>query len=114
MDENTVLKHDIENIPLQSLDLAAILISKIEARKEIKFKDQYAYNPNPDAPAENDTAMLTSRMTKQIPSFSYRLGSDKIRDTEGGDAGCLLKKAKIFPIVHFIRTKFCSKPIDIT
>jgi hypothetical protein len=49
-----------------------------------------------------------------MPTFAYKLGQTQIKDIDGGDAGCLLKKAKIFPIVHFIRTKFCSKPIDIT
>lgn len=115
IDENSVLKHDIENIPLQNLDIATLLIAKIEARKEIKFKDQYAYNPNPDAvPTEPDTSLLTSRLTKQLPTFSYKLGSSVVKDLEGGDAGSLLKKSKMFPIVHFIRTKFCSKPIDVS
>ena len=30
-------------------------------------------------------------------------------DTEGGDAGCLLRTAKHYPMVHFVRSAFCGK-----
>lgn len=42
------MKSDIDSIALTNLELTAVLISKIEARKEHKFKDPYVYNPNQD------------------------------------------------------------------
>jgi hypothetical protein len=33
-------------MPLVNLDINNILISKIEAKKEQRFKDPYVYNPN--------------------------------------------------------------------
>lgn len=40
------LKSDIDSIALSNLELTQVLISKIEAKKELKFKDPYVYNPN--------------------------------------------------------------------
>jgi len=40
------LRPEIDTVPLLSLELAAVLISKIEARKEQRFKDPFIYNPN--------------------------------------------------------------------
>ena len=39
------------------------------------------------------------------------MGADKPKDLDGGDAGSLLKKARIYPQVFFIRTKYCASPI---
>jgi hypothetical protein len=40
------LRPDIDTVPLLNLELASVLISKIEARKEQRFKDPFIYNPN--------------------------------------------------------------------
>jgi hypothetical protein len=37
------------------------------------------------------------------------LGHAHLKDTEGGDAGSLLKKSKFYPYVEFIRSPFCGK-----
>jgi hypothetical protein len=42
------LKPELDNYTLQNLDIATILISKIDAKKETRFKDPYVYNPNMD------------------------------------------------------------------
>ena len=42
------MKPELDSIQLQNLDLTSILISKIEARKEHRFKDPFVYNPNQD------------------------------------------------------------------
>ena len=34
---------------------------------------------------------------------------DKPKDNDGGDAGALLKKARYFPSVYFIRSQYCCK-----
>jgi len=44
LEDKTSLKSEIDNIPLVNLDLANIIIAKIEARKEQKFKDPFTYN----------------------------------------------------------------------
>lgn len=42
------MKPELDGVPLVNLDIATCLISKIEARKEQKFKDPFVYNPNQD------------------------------------------------------------------
>ena len=39
----------------------------------------------------------------------YLLGTHHLKDTEGGDAGCIPKKFKYYPYVEFIRSQFCGK-----
>jgi len=41
--------------------------------------------------------------------FEYLLGEEKAVDSEGNDVGCLLKKAKMYPSVYFIKSAFCAK-----
>lgn len=38
--------------------------------------------------------------------------NDRQKDSEGGDAGFICRKSKIFPSVHYIRTKYCGRPLD--
>ena len=45
--------------------------------------------------------------------FKYLLGPKK-QDTEGGDAGCLLKKADNFPQVEFVRSAYNYKNFNST
>jgi hypothetical protein len=42
------LKPELDGIPLVNLELPNIMITKIEARKETKFKDPFVYIPNQD------------------------------------------------------------------
>jgi len=37
------------------------------------------------------------------------LGPQQLKDSQGGDSGTLLKKAKHFPFVNFIRSQWCGK-----
>ena len=45
---------------------------------------------------------------EQPPAFKYLLG-ERVLDKDEGDAGCLQKKAQIFPVIHFIRSQYCGK-----
>jgi hypothetical protein len=40
------MKPELDVIPLVNLEMSACMITKIEARKESKFKDPFVYNPN--------------------------------------------------------------------
>ena len=53
-------------------------------------------------PAENQEP------EEQEESFKYEIG-EAVKDTEGGDAGLLMKRSKYYPEVHFIRTQYCTK-----
>jgi hypothetical protein len=112
------LRPELDTIPLTNLDLAQLLIGKIESRKESKFKDPYAYNPNA-GDGEADISVNTSTAnadentkptfgtTTPLHSFKFVLGAP-VKDADGGDASILLKKSRYFPHVGFIRTKYCS------
>ena len=36
--------------------------------------------------------------------FKYDLGKHRVKDTEGGDAGGILRQSKNFPYVSFVRS----------
>jgi len=40
------MKPELDGIPLQNLEISNCTITKIESRKENKFKDPFVYNPN--------------------------------------------------------------------
>ena len=95
------LKSDIDSIALTNLELTAVLISKIEARKEHKFKDPYVYNPNQDDESQPPVieeqqrpVVIPSQMPQ--PLFKYVLGPS-VKDTDGGDAGTLPKRTRFTP-----------------
>lgn len=93
--------------------MASILISKIEAKKDNRFKDPYIYNPNADS--ENPDATQISLEDKPIvipsqmplPNFKYALGAPT-KDSDGGDAGLLCKRSRYYPNLNFIRSKYCT------
>lgn len=104
-----VLKPDIDSIPLTNLDINAITISKIEAKKENRFKDPYLYNPNQD---EEGGAVQADEPPKPVfgapqPTFKFALGAP-VKDIDGGDAGFIPKRSRFYPVVNFIRSKYCS------
>ena len=104
-----VLKPDIDSIPLTNLDINTITISKIEAKKESRFKDPYVYNPNQD---EEGGAVQADEPPKPVfgtpqPTLKFALGMP-VKDTNGGDAGLYPKRSRFYPTVNFIRSKYCS------
>lgn len=40
----------------------------------------------------------------EVDEFKYLLGYAHLKDTEGGDAGCIPKKSKYYSYVEFIRS----------
>lgn len=100
-------------MPLVNLDINNILISKIEAKKEQRFKDPYVYNPNQDdaeggAPVPDQEPFKPIASTQQpLPNFKYAVGAP-VKDSDNGDAGLLPKKSRFFPFVNFIRSKYCT------
>ena len=42
------MKPELDGITLQNLEMSSCMISKIEARKEHKFKDPFVYVPSQD------------------------------------------------------------------
>jgi len=103
-----VLKPELDQLPLTTLDVNAITVAKIEARKEQRFKDPYVYNPNQD---EEGAVAQTEDSSRSLfpaqPSFKCVVGPAQ-KDGDGGDAGVLPKRARFSPAVNFTRTKFCS------
>ena len=93
--------------------MASILISKIEAKKDNRFKDPYVYNPNADS--ENPDTTQVSLEEKPIvipsqmplPNFKYALGAPT-KDADNGDAGLLCKRGRYYPNINFIRSKYCT------
>jgi len=95
-----------------NLDIAQILISKIDAKKETRFKDPFIYNPNLEeeglsSPATEDPPKPLLPSHHPLPSFKYVVGAP-IKDSDGGDAGILPKRGRYYPHVHFIRSKCCA------
>eukprot|EP00347_Sterkiella_histriomuscorum_P023831 403333237 len=122
-EEKFNLKSEIDTLHLQNLDLATHLILKIEARKEQKFKDPFTFKQYPEGATEEQIAQIDSQ-NNVIPvqlvhnqpaqQFKYLLGSmaDRQKDQDGGDTGAICKKSKIYPVVNFVRSKYCSKPLS--
>ena len=88
------------------------MITKIEARKETKFKDPFVYIPNQDEDGqgasnaeEHQRSMIPPQQT--LPNFKFVLGAPT-KDAEGGDAGQIPKRCRFYPNVNFLRSKFCS------
>ena len=95
------MKPELDGIPLQNLEMSSCMISKIEARKEHKFKDPFVYVPNQDEEG-SATSVLEEPYRNVIPSqqplpnFKYALGAP-FKDSEGGDAGLLPKRTRFYP-----------------
>ena len=93
--------------------MASLLISKLEAKKDNRFKDPYIYNPNADAENPDTTQIsleekpIVIPSQQPLPNFKYVLGA-AAKDADGGDAGQLCKRGRFYPSVHFIRSKYCT------
>lgn len=94
LEDKTTINSDIEGIQTTSIDINTILISKIEAREDQEFKDPFTYNPNSDQVEAQQPP--TDQTINNKPQFKCVLG-ERVTDTEGGDAGSLLKRAKYYP-----------------
>ena len=84
----------------------------IPPKKVEKFVDPYKYvestidGEGSIAPGVEASIDLTDAAPEEE---KYLLGKNRPLDTEGGDAGCLLRTYKYYPMVHFVRSSFCGK-----
>ena len=74
------MKPELDGIPLQNLEMSACTITKIETKKENKFKDPFVYNPNLEE--EGTGASVIEEPVKNVipsqqplPNFKYALGA---------------------------------------
>lgn len=102
---------EIDGVQHSDLVLEEILIGKLAPKQVRKFKDPFKYVADqPDAEGEFQPHMTQDEPTQdEVDEFKYLLGHAHLKDTEGGDAGSLLKKSKYYPYVEFIRSPFCGK-----
>lgn len=70
--------------------MAANLIASIPPKSVEKFEDPYKYNPD-DGLDEDEAPVADQSMEKTDTVFSYTLGKHRVKDSEGGDAGSMLK-----------------------
>ena len=103
---NITVSSEISQIEHQDLKLDQCQIALFPPKKIEKFVDPYPYDPNEN---EEEEQPPPSQAPPAEPEFSYLLGSTHHKDSNGGDAGCLLKKANYFPFVDFIRSQYCGK-----
>lgn len=116
------MRADLEVIEHQDLELEPSLIVVIPPKKVEMFKDPYKYveskeneeHSGIDAPhsrvslhSTGAEAALQEKPENLEPS--YLLGKNRPRDTEGGDAGGYLRRARYFPVVNFVRSQFCGR-----
>lgn len=109
------MKPELDGIPLQNLEMSILMITKIEPRKENKFKDPFVYIPNQDEEGsgaslmeEHPRSVIPSQ--QPLPNFKYALGAP-VKDSEGGDAGLLPKRTRFYPHVNFLRSKYCTSAV---
>ena len=101
---------EIDGIQHADLVLEEIQIVKIPSKKVKKFKDPFKYVADkPDGEESNATPAPEEPTLEEEDDFKYLLGHAHLKDTEGGDAGSLLKKSKYYPYIEFIRSSFCGK-----
>lgn len=89
--DGIVIKAEIESIEHQDIDLATYLIASIPAKTEGKFDDPYKYDPNDGLDEEVEAAAPEQSDRPEEPPFNYTLGKHRVKDSEGGDAGSILK-----------------------
>ena len=90
------------------MSLDTVLIHTIPARKHTKFVDPYPYDPNAEnnvdeagnvsAPASNPTT-IEAKPEEEVsgPVHNFLLGESHLKDTNGGDGGCIYKKPEVVP-----------------
>ena len=111
-----VLSGDLEEIEHTVLELNSVLLASIPPKKVESFDDPYKYVPPKEPAAERgeSTARESSQMRAEpsvlvAPAFRYLLGKEHVKDTEGGDAGCICKVSEYHPTVEFIRSQYCGR-----
>ena len=98
---------ELEAILFAEISLEANIVATIPPKTFEVFKDPFEViepvlddegNEVPPEPELEDTK-----------PFNYLLGKNRPRDTDGGDAGSILKKTKYYPQVNFIRSLYSGK-----
>lgn len=87
------------------------MIAVIPAKIIEKFDDPYKYNPD-DALDEEEPPVAEQSQEVSEPVFNYTLGKHRVKDSEGGDAGSILKTSKHFPYVSFVRSQYCGRQVN--
>ena len=111
------MRADLEGIEHQDLELALSLIVTIPPKKIEMFQDPFKYIESKDEDnggldAAGSRVSLGSEAIQEKPENTeptYLLGKIRPRDTEGGDAGGYLRRARFYPIVNFVRSQFCGR-----
>lgn len=85
-----VIKAEIENIEHQDIELSTYLIASIPPKTQAKFEDPYKYNPDDGLDDDLDAPADQTQESVDAP-FTYSLGKHRVKDTEGGDAGGILR-----------------------
>jgi hypothetical protein len=84
------------------------LIASIPPKQETTFVDPYKYVQEREEAAEGDAPATErneqSKMEDVTTPFRYLLGKEHVKDSQGGDAGCLCKTARFHPSVEFVRS----------
>ena len=95
------------------MELSKVLIGKVPPKKVEKFEDPYKYDPSSEAALDTEAPVAPPTpepVEGDAPvSFKYRLGKEHLKDSQGGDAGCICKPALHHPTVAFIRSQFCGR-----
>ena len=115
------MRVDLDTIEHLDLELEPSLIATIPPKKIEQFVDPYKYfesvDPNEsqgnlDAPNSRVSLGSAAEPFVEKPENqepTYLLGKNRPRDTEGGDAGGILRRARFFPVVNFVRSQFCGR-----
>ncbi len=86
------------------MQLEQVLLAKIDPKVEEKFKDPFEMKKEPT----DEEPPPPEGQPEEVEGFKFELG-EHVKDTEGGDAGLLLKRTSLFPEVYFVRTQYCTK-----
>lgn len=110
---------DLDGIANKKLVLIEIQIADVPPVQKEKFEDPFKYIPEDldevaDPPAENlnrteDGGSKVDILIPKDAEFKYLLGDEHKKDMKGGDAGGLMKRPEIFPVVDFVRSSFNGK-----
>lgn len=111
------MRADLEGIEHQDIELETAFIATIPSKNVEKFVDPFKYVESKGGD-DVTSAIGESRLSQaSLPKIdpediepSYALGPKRPVDTEGGDAGCILRRAKYWPVVNFVRSQFCGRP----
>lgn len=64
--------------------------------------------------AQNSTIPVHLPHNQPAQAFKYTLGAlaDRQKDQDGGDAGSICKRSRIYPVVNFVRQKYCCRAVN--